>query len=466
MRTKLQTVFLVALVACFCSSLVFGASLEISDNQIKVLQENTGLTQIPKMLLSRKSDKRNELPGITSVDLVTEALTENWVNDQWEKQSVTTYSYDANGNETHSTTRTWDGATWVEASRITQVFNSDNNVTSMVSEIFDADSGIWIAISENTFTYNSDGLLFEWITQMTEPMSGMIFFGVKLTMYYDATGFSTESLMESYNMMNGQWEKTERTVYTKISDTTFEEVGQIWDGANWVNEYKYETTLTGDSMPSEDIYSSWTGGDWDLVSKDIYSYDANGNNLGWITQVWDGSMWVNSDKNTFAYDAQGNEIEFLIYSWDGSDWQIESGYKAENFYENNNLVQQVNYFWENGGWVKRSRVTYSYNGATDVALDSQVRVPESYALSNYPNPFNPQTTIRFELPQAARANVAIFNVKGELIKTLADQQLSAGSHLLTWDGTNFNNQSVSSGVYLYRLSTENMSMTKRCMLLK
>jgi len=88
--------------------------------------------------------------------------------------------------------------------------------------------------------------------------------------------------------------------------------------------------------------------------------------------------------------------------------------------------------------------------------------PAAYSLSqNYPNPFNPSTTISYELPSSSRVTLKIFNLLGQEIATLVDGQQDAGSHSLQWNAAN-----VSSGVYFYRLQTENFSQTKKLMLLK
>ena len=86
---------------------------------------------------------------------------------------------------------------------------------------------------------------------------------------------------------------------------------------------------------------------------------------------------------------------------------------------------------------------------------------------NYPNPFNPQTTIAFSMKDRARVKIDVYNVAGQLVKTLLDETRAAGSYTdIRWDGTNGANQPVSSGVYFYKLVTNNFSQTKKMVLLK
>ncbi len=85
---------------------------------------------------------------------------------------------------------------------------------------------------------------------------------------------------------------------------------------------------------------------------------------------------------------------------------------------------------------------------------------------NYPNPFNPQTTIAFSLKDRGHVKIDVYNVNGELVRTLLDETRAAGSDHVRWDGRNNANQPVSSGVYFYKLVTNNFSQTKKMVLLK
>ena len=94
-------------------------------------------------------------------------------------------------------------------------------------------------------------------------------------------------------------------------------------------------------------------------------------------------------------------------------------------------------------------------------------LPSDYALDpNYPNPFNPVTTIGFSLPQAGEVSLDIFNLLGQQVRTLIDRRLSSGRYRLSWDGTDDNSETVTSGVYFYRLKTDDNAETRKMLLLK
>ncbi len=87
-------------------------------------------------------------------------------------------------------------------------------------------------------------------------------------------------------------------------------------------------------------------------------------------------------------------------------------------------------------------------------------------LSNYPNPFNPSTTIRFNIDRDELIKLEIFNLKGQIVKELFNGQLSPGHHTKTWNGTDDNNQRVSSGIYFCRLHTVTKARATKLMLIK
>ena len=94
-------------------------------------------------------------------------------------------------------------------------------------------------------------------------------------------------------------------------------------------------------------------------------------------------------------------------------------------------------------------------------------VPEQYLLKqNYPNPFNPTTTISYALPKSSHIRLDIYNIHGQLIKTLENSPKEAGFHSIVWNATNKSGNKVSSGIYFYRLRSSEFVLTKKLLLLK
>jgi hypothetical protein len=85
---------------------------------------------------------------------------------------------------------------------------------------------------------------------------------------------------------------------------------------------------------------------------------------------------------------------------------------------------------------------------------------------NYPNPFNPSTTIKYSVKDNAHVSLKIYNVAGQLVRTLVDSDMKAGAYQETWKGLSNSGTPVSSGVYFYKMVTKDFSMTKKMVLLK
>ncbi|MCP4251681.1 MAG: T9SS type A sorting domain-containing protein, partial [bacterium] len=83
-----------------------------------------------------------------------------------------------------------------------------------------------------------------------------------------------------------------------------------------------------------------------------------------------------------------------------------------------------------------------------------------------PNPFNPSTTISYTLPSRARVHLGVYDVRGRLVATLADDVVAPGPHAVDWDGRNDRGIAVPSGVYFYRLQAGTEGLTRKMVLLK
>ena len=86
--------------------------------------------------------------------------------------------------------------------------------------------------------------------------------------------------------------------------------------------------------------------------------------------------------------------------------------------------------------------------------------------NNYPNPFNPETTINYSLKENTKISLNIYNIKGEKVKTLVNKLLPAGEHSIIWKGKNDSGKSVTSGVYFYKLKAGEFNCTKKMILMK
>jgi len=119
------------------------------------------------------------------------------------------------------------------------------------------------------------------------------------------------------------------------------------------------------------------------------------------------------------------------------------------------------------GWFIDDIQVIEGKNVSQVAETNNTIVPDKYTLhQNYPNPFNPSTTIRFDLPVSEKVTLTVFNVRGEIVRSLLNKQVSAGVHKIEWDGKDDSQQSITTGVYFYRLETSKFSSVKKLIFLK
>jgi choice-of-anchor B domain-containing protein len=109
---------------------------------------------------------------------------------------------------------------------------------------------------------------------------------------------------------------------------------------------------------------------------------------------------------------------------------------------------------------------FSVEGHTGQVTAAQDSPPTATLAQNFPNPFNPSTTIAFELARREHVMLRVYDVRGSLVQTLVDETLAAGAHTAPWSGVDASGQAVASGVYYYQLDAGPTSLTRRMVLLK
>lgn len=175
----------------------------------------------------------------------------------------------------------------------------------------------------------------------------------------------------------------------------------------------------------------------------------------------------------------GESAEWLQLLWSqyflrGGILFDETGTTSLDFYDvpQSGLPFGKNFIIDQDGNVASANFGYNPKLAIDTIYDllgtqtdvskNEATIPLEFQLDqNYPNPFNPATTIRFSLPAASHVSLKIYNIKGQLMTTLVDEQLSQGNHTFQWQAAN-----MASGTYFYTLTNNSFSETKRMILLK
>ncbi|OQY26452.1 MAG: hypothetical protein B6244_13555, partial [Candidatus Cloacimonetes bacterium 4572_55] len=195
-----------------------------------------------------------------------------------------------------------------------------------------------------------------------------------------------------------------------------------------------------------------------------------------LTEGDEVGIFAQRDGELFCIGASvwQDRLPFSVVGWtDDSITDIKDGYDSGEsiilkvWRHESGLEEDMELFFENNAAVYESDLySIATLDADLLSIDDEVA---SYSLQldqNHPNPFNPSTTIHYEIPVAGHVTLQIYNINGQLIRTLTDESHVAGEHNVTWDAKNNQGEAVSSGIYFYQLEAMGTTQSKRMALLR
>ncbi len=234
----------------------------------------------------------------------------------------------------------------------------------------------------------------------------------------------------------------------------------------WVAD---ESVLAGLTFPTgiQIDSTSWTG-------QMIYTYNQHPDMLIEIG-IWDGSSFTPGGPQV---QLDGFQLNYTHnYATPGCSFTIPAGQYLAMRTTINNIDRDFN-FRMGGTWAYISAPIGSPDYPGDPVGVQEIQTPEVLLRQNYPNPFNPAvagagrspgTTISFSLntENTEDTELVIYNIKGQKIKTFSNLQIDKSpNQQIIWNGTDENNNPVSSGIYFYKLQTGNITETRKMLLLK
>ena len=251
-----------------------------------------------------------------------------------------------------------------------------------------------------------------------------------------------------------------------------------WNGATNITAYvsdgtyKDSTSFDLTVTPVQDAPNAF---EW-VTSSVLDTININESNLAEIYEL----QWLEST------DVDGDTIDYLVYA------QIGINPPAEEIYDTTSTLVPLTYqellskVFEPFPMLPRVSVKFSViatDGIDTVTVTGDDRVvlvnrydylsidmegvPNEFTLhENYPNPFNPTTTLRFDIPEVSDITVTIFNMLGQKVRTFNLNNTAAGYHSIKWNATTDYGDPVGAGVYLYQLRANRFVKTKKMILLK
>ncbi len=254
--------------------------------------------------------------------------------------------------------------------------------------------------------------------------------------------------------------------------------------------------LTASDPDGDPVSYRWLLDDWPVSDSSAFSFVPNASlpSTVYIT----GFVYDHSDttKRTWIVNVKPTSVELINFNASARpgvgivvSWQTPAGVSVAGYDVLRSATESGSF--EKIGAVSASSAQNSYTFIDkDVPADvlrfykiqmndrdgrstlfgpvsAKMAAPDEMALhSNYPNPFNPSTSIRFELPRQMRVSLVVFNAKGQRVKTLLNGGMDAGWHTVTWNADDDAGAIVPSGIYYCRLSADGRTMVRKMLLLK
>jgi len=213
-----------------------------------------------------------------------------------------------------------------------------------------------------------------------------------------------------------------------------------------LGDFGPEQVITTDADGALSVFAADLDGDGNM---DVLSASTDDDKIAWYENDGSGTFGPQQVLNT-PDEAENPFFSYTVFAADlDGDGDMD--------------VLSASALDDEIAWYENSLI----DDPTSISRQEAGDVPNGYALfNNYPNPFNPETSINFTVPKISRVTLAIYDILGRKIRTLVSAIKAAGSYNVTWNGKNNQGQPLASGLYFYNLQAGEFSSTKKMMLLK
>ena len=265
---------------------------------------------------------------------------------------------------------------------------------------------------------------------------------------------------------------------TAVDVTAYDDIDAPWGVHEYVVTAMYNNTdECGESEPSNTVYVDLFNNPplgFSLISPgNGYEATVTPDNINeQLAFIWTPAADVDGDVVFYTLAAMSDD-EVYYYDTTSSQTGIFVDYGSMSEDAANDGVSNIVYYW-NVGAHDGSDTTLSNDGPRMLILDisgllgvDDINTPDVFALhNNYPNPFNPITNITYDIPEVADVVLEIFNMSGQKVRTLINDQQEPGRYKIVWNATNDTGQSLASGMYVYRIKAGDFVSVKKLILMK
>lgn len=426
-------------------------------------------------------------------DLRTEALFQKWINSKWENDKKYEFKYDAN-NQLIEWLEVWyRESKWNNKYKRTYSYNSNDGLNVSLLQTWNPSFG-WVDIKKYTCQYDVNNILIEVIKWFN--YAGSLNKSYRWRYTYDLEGNLLSEELRQWK--NHKWTEdllTElyysKEIYLSERNDWKESGGfQGYDslkfgpypihyqyiGTNEISEIGC-TQIACENMNGKDFgHYLWLGDDY-LNGEERYRFKFDWLSYGKVP--FDFKRTIDQDFKTtihcgkwdifenpsipklnsvkiYNYDEKGNCIEYIKRNAK----RVNINRNSMEYNEKNNLVYRLDQVWNIIEWKNRNRYFFTFTPIVDVSAHMDKEIDFGLE-NNYPNPFNPNTTIEYSLSSSSFVKLDVFDVLGRKIKTIINKEQPQGNYNVEFDASE-----LSSGIYIYRLKAGDFVDAKKMTLMK
>ncbi len=297
----------------------------------------------------------------------------------------------------------------------------------------------------------------------------------KTSLYYSLSCNVGGYELDSADGEPSDWSLVERLIAREASGA----VGMVaysrwgWVYSSYHLQQAFTANLYGQAAgnPAQAMYNSWIDYPYyrDLIYGQNYFGDPALKIYTDIPKRIEVIVPQSLDGHHIHLSSKGDPVAGATVTIEIGGVILESGLTDENgiYAVDNDLIEEEEYI------ITASKSGYTvfrnsyFPGLTLDVDDDDNMLPAKFELNqNYPNPFNPATNIGYTLPYRADVIFEIFNILGQMVKSIEISDQVPGQHTIIWDGTDMNGQETASGIYFYRLSAGEFRQTRKMVLLR
>ena len=388
---------------------------------------------------------------------------QEWVGNYWANSYQYLYTYDSNGNQLSYLGQTSSGYNWVNSHQYLYTYDSDGNQLSRLYQNWDENN--WVIISQNLYIYVTDSPMFINVQNHT------INEGDSLTIQLEAGSPIFDPSGYSFSVFND---------HNDVSVTNDSNLVMINPTENWNGSTEITAILFDDNIPSDTTVFQVTvipvndspepfNVLYPTVTDTFSSHIDSNIDIGFN---WENCNDVENDvtyKLTIELEFFGNTYTDIYNDIFDTTISIPT----------NNLdpllgglnIEETILTW----FVEAYDDEYSVTSDSGqfilirslLSVNETLDIPKDFVLHhNYPNPFNPTTTIRYDLPKDSKVQIMIYDIMGRVVRILVNEKQNGGYKSIIWNGTNDFGQEVGMGMYFYRISAGGFVQIKKMVLLK